>query len=383
VIDGQSARRGVSIDGTGITGVPTITLEGLTVRRGRFEYNGSGIYIRNGKVVLRQNQVLNNVAPYGYGGGGIYATGSIITLDSNTIQGNTATAGGYGGGISVDGIATLIGNKIQSNAAYSGGGIYVSGTAILSDNTIQGNSAGSGGGVALMGNATLNGNTIRGNTGDGGYVNGTITLSGNIIQGNSGDGVFVNGGTVNARNDIITGNGEGVHLSGGNLIARHWTLADNYRYAVVSNGGSAVLTNTIAYHHIMAAFYGPNITADHTLFYRNGAPVCQNGATCTNDVIGDPKFVNPAAGDYHIGPDSAAIDAGVNANVTDDIDGGPRPVGIGYDIGADEYDAEPPPPTGGPRYDPSMDVNKDGKIDVIDIQRVARLWGTSQWGTEQ
>jgi len=46
--------------------------------------------------------------------------------------------------------------------------------------------------------------------------------------------------------------------------------------------------------------------------------------------------VNPDGGDYHIGSGSGAIDTGVNAWVTTDIDGELRPYGLGYDIGADE-----------------------------------------------
>ena len=46
--------------------------------------------------------------------------------------------------------------------------------------------------------------------------------------------------------------------------------------------------------------------------------------------------MGPSSGDYHIGLGSAAIDAGVNAGVADDVDGDLRPVGAGYDVGADE-----------------------------------------------
>ena len=42
-------------------------------------------------------------------------------------------------------------------------------------------------------------------------------------------------------------------------------------------------------------------------------------------------------GDYHIRSGSAAIDSGVEAGVYKDIDGNRRPLGLGYEIGADEW----------------------------------------------
>jgi hypothetical protein len=48
-------------------------------------------------------------------------------------------------------------------------------------------------------------------------------------------------------------------------------------------------------------------------------------------------FVNPSVWNYHLTVGSAAIDAGVDAGVTTDIDGDTRPQGNGYDIGADEF----------------------------------------------
>jgi hypothetical protein len=56
----------------------------------------------------------------------------------------------------------------------------------------------------------------------------------------------------------------------------------------------------------------------------------------TNEVSGDPEFVNPGEGDYHIGPNSAAFDAGVDVGVTTDIEGDRRPENMAPDVGADE-----------------------------------------------
>ena len=53
-------------------------------------------------------------------------------------------------------------------------------------------------------------------------------------------------------------------------------------------------------------------------------------------IIGDPDFIDPDHGDYHIGPTSAAKDAGLNVGVLTDIDGDVRPIGPEVDIGADE-----------------------------------------------
>ncbi|MGB9776913.1 MAG: choice-of-anchor Q domain-containing protein [Anaerolineae bacterium] len=75
------------------------------------------------------------------------------------------------------------------------------------------------------------------------------------------------------------------------------------------------------------------ISVGYTLFWANA----DNGIPGTNPVYGDPCFLNLAGGNYHLSPGSAAVDAGVTEpTITTDIDGDPRPLGAGYDIGADE-----------------------------------------------
>jgi hypothetical protein len=60
--------------------------------------------------------------------------------------------------------------------------------------------------------------------------------------------------------------------------------------------------------------------------------------TATNTLSGDPRLDST----YHLQPGSAAIDAGVNAGVTHDIDGDARPQGAAPDIGVDEFIPVPP-----------------------------------------
>jgi hypothetical protein len=62
--------------------------------------------------------------------------------------------------------------------------------------------------------------------------------------------------------------------------------------------------------------------------------------TLSNNLFGagyDPKFINPAAGDYRLQPGSPAIDKGNPNGLTSDFAGKPRPWGNGIDIGAYEY----------------------------------------------
>jgi hypothetical protein len=89
---------------------------------------------------------------------------------------------------------------------------------------------------------------------------------------------------------------------------------------------------------------GSTVTLEATLWYGNAGDTAGGGyiLTGTVNVYEDPAFVNPSAWDYHLTDGSAAIDKGVDAGVTTDIDGDRRPVDgdldgtPAVDIGADE-----------------------------------------------
>jgi hypothetical protein len=277
------------------------------------------------------------------------------------IVSNTASTGGtgYGGGLYVYlSDATVSGNTVEGNVgstsgAGEGGGIWIEyGIVTVSSNTVQGNTAqtpnwGAGGGVLVV-------------YGDG------LTLEGNLLTSNvayEGSAVAIDLGSVfTLTNNIIAGNqagywggalrvsGTSVYPSTGTLL--HNTVADNVG---ISNEGLYIrsyvtlnlINNIIAGHAVGITNTDPAnsaVTADYTLFDGNDADY-GSGVISTNEVSGDPAFVAPATGNYHILLGSAAIDRGVDAGVVDDIDGDPRPLVAGYDIGADEWNPSKPTPT--------------------------------------
>jgi hypothetical protein len=274
VVDAEQVpgRRGVYIDGSG---VPTITLSGFQIRRGHaLESDGGGVYVAGGVVVLEHNTILSSTADV-YGGALFVSKGN-VTLRSNSIRGNSAQ---YGAGLFVaGGDVTLEANTFLRNVAVPVGGVLA-----------------------------------------------------------------IDGGAVTAANDVIAQNalaGAGVYLTGGHLTARHWTLVNNGRYGVIADlgididSGSAMIQNSIVALH-RSGLCGAGAVAHQTLFH-DVSELCIAGASCINNLFGDPKFSDPSSGDYHISSGSAAVDQGYGVGLARDFDGESRPAGAASDIGADE-----------------------------------------------
>jgi hypothetical protein len=322
--------------------------------------------------------VSNNTATHGRGGGlFVYAGDSEVR--GNIIENNTAPEGG---GLYVQSGATILGNTIFSNAATYGGGLYLAYApsykvpALVSANDILSNSAAFyGGGLYVWDHhARVVGNTLSGNSAvaEGGGVwasHSSLSLEGNTIVDNqtdgNGGGLWLEYGHEALINNVIAGNraaqaGSGVLIRASHSQLEHNTIARHlvgdgtgvYLYGDPGSPSSAVLTNTI----LAGNTVGITVTAGHTALLDGtlwGSGVWANdtdwgGAgtvlTGTVNLWGDPVFVDPDAGDYHIGPWSAARDAGIDAGVATDIDGEARPEGGGYDIGADEVYLTSPPP---------------------------------------
>jgi uncharacterized repeat protein (TIGR01451 family) len=321
-----------------IAGNVSPTIGGLRITGGDAGTgNGGGLYLAGAAVTISGNSVISNAAR---NGGGIYLVNSVATLGGNTVVSNTASDGG--GVYLTNSPATLSGNTIVSNSAANGGGLLLARSdATLSRNSVTANAAsGEGGGLYLWNSAAaLSGNTVTANTaggkGGGMYLFwSNATLANNLVADNrangQGSGLYVEASAPRLLHTTIArnGGGDGSGIYASDAFGIYSTIA---------------LTNTIVASNTVGVFAdaGNAATLEGTL-WGSGAWANENdwGGTGTidhsNDLGGDPAFLAPAVGDYHIGLASAAMDAGVATSVADDIDGDLRPQGLGYDVGADE-----------------------------------------------
>lgn len=341
-----------------------VALDGNTVTTNAAD-SGGGLLLYASTATLHRNIIISNTAYSS--GGGLFLVGSDDgVLDDNTITANTANDGG---GLRLWYSAAMLNdNTISMNAANLGGGLFLSGSdVVLSGNVVTTNTAGYGGGLCSMFSAaTFNDNTITANVAhySGGglcLLSSPATLYGNIISANIADyhggGLFLADSKATLTNNVVADNqartaGSGLYIAGSAPHLRHTTIArntggDGSGIHIISYVSGAYYSSTVALTNtiLVSQTVGITITGGNTvtvngILWHDTPITVSHAATATvtvqNQRWGDPAFVNPAAGDYHIGPASAARDAGIDAGVHSDIDGEPRPYQL-PDMGADEY----------------------------------------------
>jgi hypothetical protein len=388
VINGEHKRRVMEILGNA-----TPTIDGFTITGGNAtglkthcqsdaDGCGGGFFIYNAYPIISNNLITDNVAAIstagyptgttGYGGG-IYmvnAPGAVIS--DNLIISNTGSLAfcGAGGGIFIDysnsGLQVKS-NKVLSNTATTtnygcawGGGIYGGPSGVLiQGNTISGNRAngyggGSGAGIyQWYGSATYLNNLIKENLGnvsgeavylgysqarfEGNLVIDNATNAGLRLINGSGNGpTLVNNVVVHDGNDAFAPIGDvSVPLTA--KLIHNTLIGSGSGNGILVDSGYVTLkmTNTIITNFawgITNTFPSSStLTNDHTQFWAN----THDGLRGSNPVDGNPLFAEDG---YHLGLGSAAINAGVDAGITTDMDGDLRPLGPRFDIGADEAD---------------------------------------------
>ena len=321
------------------------TLVGLRITNGSTSGSGAGIYSAQADPVISSCHVFSNAAAGPHGGGIYVFSGENVVLSNNEIHSNTA--GGDGGGIALvfgDAI-TVTGNTVSSNTAGSrGGGIFSqhSDEIRLIGNTILSNT---GGGVMLdrSDDVLLQGNQIYRNSKAGGGTGVSVLGSGNPR--------LINNLIVDNRTTSGTG-APGIQINDSDAHLLHNTLARNTggwgAGVYLQEGASAWMTNTVLVSHavgikVNGAITVATATLKTTLWggdtWANDADVSvvNGGIVFTRtDLRGDPSFVDPDDGDYHITGASAGRDQAYDTDVDTDIDGDARPFGAGKDVGADE-----------------------------------------------
>lgn len=344
---------------------------------------GGGFHATTGSHVNATNLTLtNNQAIGGSGGVGIDAQGNRpdglgggaalqvnnVVMDGITATGNQAIAGtgttygGYGdggglffevstgvvrNGILRDNLATSRGDVAPETGGTSGGGAIMGteSTLTLERLIMVNNSAIGGDGTNFSGHA-LGGALYVDKLGQHDMI---VTASNLIIADNTCEA---------GEGQNRWGGGGGIHSANTQLTLSHSTIANNTVLpsmlapaieVVSSSSSTANITYSIIANHtdttlhaVIVALQGSEANLNHTLFFNNsggntGNPFGNGVINSTNEISGDPEFVNPGSPnfDYHIGPNSPARDQASGSQMTVDIDNQARD--SSPDIGADEY----------------------------------------------
>jgi predicted outer membrane repeat protein len=318
--------------GGGLNSSAALTVSNSLFQGNSSASNGGGLHGFTGRFVLSNTQFLTNSAANG--GGLNYAFNPLSAVDV-TVRGNTAISNG--GGLATSGSATFSGNWEFSNntAGGDGGGAYAFDGEAVGNALLEGNTAvGAGGGLFLRRFAHITNSLFLSNAADlGGGLAISRTASGTQVQ------FVIN--SLFSHNTAATGGTAFYYNQPRPINLIHNTFAQAGQAAgtaITIVTGTVNITNTIIASHTTGIDnVGGSVTEDYDLFFGNTTNMQGAVSGGANSLVGDPAFVNPASGDYHLTIGSAALDKGVDAGVTLDIDSQRRPAGQGYDLGVDEY----------------------------------------------
>ena len=157
-----------------------------------------------------------------------------------------------------------------------------------------------------------------------------------VVGNNKGVLVTASGNLRMDNSLLLASSAEGITVTGS-------ASAELANLTVVANGdeglwldGPTTLINTISVNNRVGLTCRGNCVADHNLIWGNQIDY-EGQIPGANDLSADPRFVDPVEHDFHLQPDSPAIDAGTASGAPDvDLAGTARPQGDGFDLGAYE-----------------------------------------------
>jgi hypothetical protein len=250
--------------------------------------DGVGIFISAGSLlkVMNNNITDNNPSSFMSGGGGIYITNASPSILNNTINNNGAES--YtedGAGIYMNNSSPLIFGNIITGNGYSGFG---------SSGCLY---------TTALGNPRIVNNVIAKNYGTGIYCGSNASIVNNTITDNDNDGIYVSVNVDSIINNIIS-------FNGGYGIEEY-----------DANSDPVMVSYNLFYKDSLGDYYDEGNTKDSTAVLLNSI------SGYSNNIDGDPMFVNKIKGDYHLKQGSPAINTG-DPNSPRDYDGSIADIGV-------------------------------------------------------
>lgn len=312
---------------------------------------GRGLYLTAAATVQDLTVKNGKLTGGGESGGGIYAS-QPITLSGVTVYSNSVN--NTGGGLLANAGAALINSVIQNNqsGSYGGGFVVWNGTLTLSGTQVLTNTANSvaaGGGAAMSGatvtNGLFQGNISNGGTGGlyagaGANITATRFINNSAFAGGAG-ALYLPGGNSRIVNSLFAGNyasqpGSALQIPTGGLVeiihSTIVTATSTDTSAIQVTNGTVNITSTILSGYPLGLWQaGGVVNENYNLFDNVATPYSGTVTSGGNSITDTAAFFDTT--NYTLTASSAAIDRGINAGVTTDYFGNPRPQGNGYDIG--------------------------------------------------
>jgi len=293
IFDGVDTYRIFTIDETSGN---QVLIDGFTFQNGYNSVQGGAIQLLNGNVDILNSTFSDNHA--GSYAGAIYiGTSGEVNIIDNSFANNSVT---YGGGSIYAG--SLCGATVIGENEFSGGSADY-GAVIHSDQC----------------GLTFNRNFIK-DVGSGAvidiYSSGpTVVISNNIIVRYTNEAMSFSGETANSHqvlnNSIVSG-----------------------PYGITPNNSSINIVNNIFSNMSVNSIedFSGVVKGNTNLYHQNA----NNRHPLLNPFFTTPVFISPESDNYHISSDSPGMDTGTYVDLSEDFDGDSRPLGGGFDIGADE-----------------------------------------------
>ncbi len=264
-------------------------------------------------------------------GGAFFENGHACALTFEDCLFRTNTATGHGGAVRINASSgdtpkTSRRCRYESNAAGTTGGAFSYGNnaRVRADRT------------TFVGNTAPSGAATFGRD----WWMGSLTLSNCLVTANSGGYAIQADGRV--FNEAYP------------LLMVHCTVVANpnggVRFADYQNSRRATIRNSIianngAYGVYRARLADNDPVLEYNNVYNNTSGNYYQCSGGTGSLSADPKFVNAAAGDYHlVFAGNLCVNAASDAGLYVDLDGNSRPFNEkdpGFDMGC--YETEPPP----------------------------------------